>query len=174
MPQEPLHLRGHHLLCAFGFRGLGYGREFVENMERIVKVFFAPEGVEIELLAGPDDICGACPRLQEEGCGQAADAEPRTRARDIAVLERLGLKEGERRTSIALRGLVARRFDPALLRRTCAGCGWLDKGYCEKGLEAFQQKLSRGDGAGVTTDKTATTAFSRKERRERKERQEPG
>ncbi len=51
-----VRLRAHHLLCMLTYVGKGYSPAFVENYEVIAARLSA--GEEIELVAGPDDICG--------------------------------------------------------------------------------------------------------------------
>ena len=50
-----VRLRAHHLLCMLTYVGNGYSPAFVENYEVIAARLSA--GEEIELVAGPDDIC---------------------------------------------------------------------------------------------------------------------
>jgi hypothetical protein len=142
-----VRLRGHHLLCLFGFRGLGYSAAFVENMRLVAEAFFGEGGPEVELLDECDDICRACPRKEEGGCAARPDSEVSVRARDARVLMRLGLSAGERRPASWLRDRIADGIGPAELADICAGCEWLPGGYCREGIEAHARACRRGRGA---------------------------
>ena len=132
-------LRAHHLLCIFGFRGLGYSESFVSNMQAVVDLLFSAGGAAVEVCHGCDDICAACPRAADGEC-TAGDGSGRTvMARDRRVLQAVGLKVGTRMSSGALARLVAGRIDGSTLERICAGCQWLAAGYCREGLERFRK-----------------------------------
>ena len=75
-----LSLRAHHLLCVFGFRGLGYGPAFVTNMRHTVERFFGDGAVEVVLVSGCDDVCAACPHALRGQCSaeQGGDGAVRT------------------------------------------------------------------------------------------------
>ncbi len=134
MEPRRLKIRGHHLLCMFGFRDLGYSRGFVENMRAVVDVFFGQGPAEVELASECDDICSACPYMKGERC-TATDAQGGDMpARDAAVLGKLGLSVGSRHAASSLVRLVEDRIRPADLQQLCAGCPWLEAGYCGEGL----------------------------------------
>jgi len=136
-----LVLRGHHLLCMFGFRGLGYSEAFVENMRRVVEAFFSDGGAEVQVVAECDDICAACPRMKGGRCAAKKGSERRIRSRDRKVLGMLGLAAGSRSDSLELARAVMERIDEARLDELCGGCRWLPAGYCQEGLRR------RRDGA---------------------------
>lgn len=138
MAGKHLKIRGHHLLCVFGFRGLGYSPQFVENMTALVRSFFAEEPAEVEIVAGCDDICRACPHVHDGECGMSEDAGPVVRDRDRAVLDRLGLAPGMGHSNDSLRCLVAGGVQGADLEELCAGCEWFPLGYCGRGLAEFK------------------------------------
>ena len=72
-------LRVHHLLCLHGFRGFGYSPEFVSNMQLVRDGLASSPDVEVEVTTSPDDICSACPHLQEGKCARdGGDSETRT------------------------------------------------------------------------------------------------
>jgi len=132
-------IRGHHLLCLFGFRGLGYSPQFVENMTRVAEAFFSTAAVKVRVVAGCDDICRACPHMKDGDCAKPADAFSRARGlveRDLDVLERLGIAADTLHTNASLRGLVCRKIAPGDLPGMCAGCEWLEAGYGAEGLAA--------------------------------------
>lgn len=56
-------LRGHHLICLHFFKGEGYSKAFVENLREVVK---RAENRTLEIVTGGDDVCAACPELQEQ------------------------------------------------------------------------------------------------------------
>ena len=147
-----LRLRGHHLLCLFGFRGLGYSAAFVENMRSVAEAFFGQGGADVELLDECDDICRACPREKDGRCVARPDSEVSIRARDARALTRLGLVAGERRPAAWLRDKVAEKISPAELGDICVGCEWLSAGYCQEGLGAHARARQ---GAGVDGGPTA-------------------
>lgn len=62
-----LVLRGHHLLCLKGFQGYGYSKEFTENMTEINKQRKS-KNTRVTLTNSPDDICKACPNLDNNLC----------------------------------------------------------------------------------------------------------
>ena len=136
--RKSLEIRAHHLLCMFGFRGLGYSRAFVDNMRAIVDSFFSKSWAEVELLTGCDAICAACPHARDGKCAAEEGADLAVKSRDENVLAMLGLAAGDRLDSPSLVRLVADKVKPSDLPRICAGCQWLQAGYCQEGLSNFQ------------------------------------
>lgn len=138
-PQAPIRLRGHHLLCIHGFRGLGYSPEFVANMSAIVERLQTRPQTAVEIISGPDAICAGCPQDAASHC-----TEERVSERDRLVLQRLGASPGDAFSWAELVGRVRRRIDPAFLRRACASCPWLPLGYCEEGIAQLQGGRAAG------------------------------
>ncbi len=68
-----MKLRGHHLICLHFYRGEGYSEDYVEHLWKMVKK--AEEGEIIEVIAGADDICKACPYLQGDICAHKEGAD---------------------------------------------------------------------------------------------------
>ncbi|MCB2156714.1 DUF1284 domain-containing protein [bacterium] len=54
---EPIRFRPHHFLCMLTYSGAGYTPEFVANFDALMQRINAGP-VEIEIVQGPDDICG--------------------------------------------------------------------------------------------------------------------
>ncbi|HEY3376337.1 MAG TPA: DUF1284 domain-containing protein [Armatimonadota bacterium] len=138
-----IKLRGHHLLCVFGFRGYGYSAEFVREMARIVLALRAP-GTRVEIVAGVDDICCACPKRASGAC-----ARPES-PRDRAVLAVLALPVGHVAAAATLFRSIARRVSGQQLTELCASCSWYDLGYCAEGLTSGRIAAGwrAGDPAG--------------------------
>jgi len=131
----PLRIRGHHLLCALGFRGRGYSEAFVANMDRIVRRMRARPRSALVVLDSADSICAACPNLRADGACRNEKASARVRAKDRAILRRLGLKPGTAISAAAAYGRVRQAITPALLTgKLCAKCRWKSLGYCAEGL----------------------------------------
>lgn len=135
MHTDRLSIRGHHLLCMFGFRGLGYSAQFVANMQGVVDAFFSGSP-QVTVIAECDDICAACPHKVAGVCRKSAESEGSVAAKDISVLDRLGLTPGSAHAAGALRALITGTVRPVTLRAMCSGCEWLPAGYCEAGLKA--------------------------------------
>lgn len=82
-----LVLRGHHLLCLQGFQGYGYDDNFVENMTEINQIRKLDDAL-ISVTNKPDDICKACPNLNDNLCENKVQNE-RIISMDNEVLSKL-------------------------------------------------------------------------------------
>ena len=83
-------LRGHHLFCLLGYRGMGYSQEYVENMTHLHQTLRANPKTWIQLVGGPDHLCEKYPNTGEYHCQDVKIYE-----RDAVILEKLGLKIGQ-------------------------------------------------------------------------------
>lgn len=134
MEKEIIKLRGHHILCLLGFRGLGYDEAFVENMTRVhARVFF--NGSLLELASGPDDICRVCPKLSDGRCGSS-----RISSKDASVLDMLSLQPGNVISAKEVYDRVAAAISVEDVSRICSRCKWLGLGYCTEGLAELKSK----------------------------------
>jgi len=129
-----IRIRGHHLLCLHGFRGLGYSPGFVSNMQIVRDKLLSSPGVEVT--TSPDDICSACPHLADGRCSRKGEeSETRTRGKDAAILQRLSLSPGDRLPAAELFTLTAERFAHGI-EEVCSSCHWFPLGWCEEGIRA--------------------------------------
>ena len=130
-----IRLRGHTVLCLQGFRGKGYSRVFVDNLSAIHQCLAENPGQMVELLDGPDAVCGACPHRAPSGCSIDGEAsEEAMRNQDREVLARLGLRVGDRVRWSEVLDRIAGSLAGAMLPRICGGCRWLPLGYCAEGI----------------------------------------
>jgi len=127
-------LRPHHLLCLYGFRGLGYSKEFVENMQKIADRIRENPSLKIELVKGVDDICSKCPHNVENRCSKPGSDVGEF---DQEIVHRVGIDIGQEVESITLLNLVEKKVQPEELPAICNGCEWLELGFCEL---AFRRK----------------------------------
>ena len=145
MDENPLPIRAHHLLCMLGFRGLGYSKEFVRNMTRIVRCIRDIPEAAIKLIETCDVICRACPHREDGVCGKSPVQDERPGDLDRAVLAVLGYEVNARTTSGEAYRRIASRIDPADIGRLfCTRCEWRERGYCVSGLAELKQKASAG------------------------------
>ena len=132
-----MKLRGHHLICILGYRGLGYSQEYVDNMTRIVEQL-RPSTL-LWICSEPDDICAPCPFLGEKGCQERGPgSEEVVRNRDLAVMERLGIAAGDSIPWGEVKERIRRCISPEDLVDICQDCQWLPQGYCEEGLHKLR------------------------------------
>lgn len=136
-----MKLRGHHLLCLLGFRGLGYSPEFVENMSGIAQRLRSSPQTRIEIVRQPDDICTPCPFLGKKGCrDKGPNSEKRKIERDKDVMGRLNVETGDKLSWLEIRKRIRPSISPGDLDEICRDCEWLPQGYCAEGLK----KLTTG------------------------------
>lgn len=138
--QRTIVLRGHHLLCIHGFKGMGYNKPFVHNMAEIVSAIRQGD-VTLIPTATVDSICSACPNLGDGACAAKPDSEVRIQGHDRRVLEHLGVTPGQALSVKELFQITRERVRPDDLDQLCATCPWLPYGVCKEGL----QRLAAGE-----------------------------
>lgn len=135
-----IRLRGHHLLCLLGYRGMGYSEAYAANMTRVHERLRTEPDTSVMLVEGPDDLCVCFPADQPYHCDNG-----RVFSKDAFVLETLGLKTGETRTWADIAKRLAERVTPGDIPNMCAACPWLHYGVCEEGVAILR------DGGGLRT-----------------------
>ncbi|MDQ0214651.1 hypothetical protein J2S13_001048 [Oikeobacillus pervagus] len=134
-------LRGHHLLCVHGFRGMGYNDGFVAKMKEIVEDIRNEEkDFFIQVVADLDQACAACPNRGETRCEASANSNEHVLTLDENVIHHLGLKKGESYLKSELVALTAKRVVPDDLDILCKNCSWLAAGVCKEGMANLRKK----------------------------------
>lgn len=153
VPSVAIQLRGHTLLCLQGFRGEGYSQEFVANMAAIHQTLTTNPGRQIEVIASPDAICGACPHRQVSGCTLNGErSEDEMVEQDREVMRRLGLTVGDRLRWSDLLDQIRKSISGGDLSSICGTCRWLPLGYCREGMNQLREAresatIIQGDGS---------------------------
>jgi hypothetical protein len=125
-------LRGHHLICLHFYRGQGYQRDFVENLERVLK-HAESEGVTVT--EGPDDVCRACPYLEGSFCSYSETSEEEIREMDRKALGLLSLSPGDNALWQGIKEYLPEVL-PVWYDSFCSSCHWLQA--C-RGAEEFNK-----------------------------------
>jgi uncharacterized protein len=139
-------LRGHHLLCTHGFKGMGYSSGFVKVMTEIV-ADIRNEGADfpIQIVQGFDEACQACPHKGESRCVKGVDSHEHVLSMDERVIEHLCLQAGETYMKSDLVQRTAVKVEPDDLDRLCAGCSWLEYGVCKEGIRELKEMMGRDE-----------------------------
>jgi hypothetical protein len=122
-----LRLRGHHLVCLHFFRGEGYSEEFVRHLSGLMAR--AEGGEPVEIVAGADDLCRACPWLAGDACAHKEGAEAEIREMDASALRLQGVSVGDAASWAALRERLPEVM-PEWRRAWCRECEWRE--VCEE------------------------------------------
>ena len=119
-----VRLRQHHLLCLLTYVGRGYSKAFTDNMSAIAERLAA--GEEIEVVAGPDDICAPLLHDPDPHCLRCSVTErDRKAADDICGLLNLSARPGTRlMLDRKLLEKLRAAFSAGRIRSACAGCEW--------------------------------------------------
>ena len=123
------------MLCVFGWQGHGYNEQFSRKMDE-VEAFINTPPTLLSVSTKADCICESCPHLEKDGCFKdEVKREAEIQAQDERVLTFLNLKQGQVFSVNSLKQLIGQKKPHLKLSELCAGCSWLDKGYCYQGLE---------------------------------------
>jgi hypothetical protein len=123
-----IRLRGHHLLCLLGFRGMGYSDDFCSNMKIIYETLRTEPETIVEIIEGPDDICRAYPPDKPGHCdGTVYEL-------DGKILRQLGLAPGSIGSWRDICARIADRVAPTDIALLCTTCPWEKYGVCRKGV----------------------------------------
>jgi uncharacterized protein len=151
-----IQLRAHTLLCLQGFRGLGYSREFVDNLSHIHEKLSRDPETLVEVLDSPDAVCAACPHRQLSGCTLNGDqSEQDMREQDRKVMALLEIPAGSQWPWKEILHRIGTALTEASLPDICGGCRWLSLGYCKEGIDALRSESSmiKIDNPGMQHDR---------------------
>ncbi|MEH7435900.1 DUF1284 domain-containing protein [Neobacillus drentensis] len=123
-------LRGHHLFCLLGYRGMGYSQEYVENMTRLHQTLRENPETLIELVKGPDQLCEKYPNTGDYHCQDANLYE-----RDAVILEKMELHIGQILKWEDIEDRIKRQVVPTDIQIVCETCHWRTYGVCEEGIQ---------------------------------------
>lgn len=116
-----LRIRAHHFLCMQGFQGYGYNKEFVKNMDKIIKYIKENKDLKIELIDSCDDICWPCGNNKWGKCEDSGKVD----AMDRKVLQKLNLKSGAIKSPSELFDLVNKNIgNKNSANEVCGTCCW--------------------------------------------------
>ncbi len=136
-------LRGHHLLCVHGFRGMGYSPAFIEKMREIVTdVRNDRKDFGIRTVAAFDDACMMCPNKGKTRCEANENSQEHVLSMDEKVLHHLGLQEGKEYKKSTLLAITAAKVTPDDLDYLCEGCSWLSYGVYKEGIADLKVKYT--------------------------------
>lgn len=114
-----IRLRPHHGMCLAYFEGKGYSDSFTVNMQHMLEIF--ENGTDVELTAAGDEICKACPNLQNGSCLSAELVG----GFDREVLKACNLKEKAHMTFHEFVDNVQRNVIESGKRvEICGNCQW--------------------------------------------------
>lgn len=123
-------LRGHHLFCLLGYRGMGYSEEYVENMTRLHQTLRDNPKTWIQLVEGPDQLCEKYPNSGTYHC-----KDENIYVRDSAILEKMGLKIGQVLKWEDIELSIKNHVVPSDIQSVCETCNWRSYGVCEEGIQ---------------------------------------
>ena len=135
---DGIRLRGHHLLCLLGYRGMGYSPEYVENMTAIHNRLRVTPQTPVMLVGGVDDLCDKFPLSQEYHC-----EDDNVNERDHMILEYLGIQRGDMLPWRNIQSQLATVFHPSDINVLCPTCSCRKYGVCAEGIQAIR------DGQGL-------------------------
>lgn len=129
-----IELRGHHLLCLLGFRGMGYSEAYAANMALVYNRLRDKPDTAVTIVAGPDQLCACFPADAEPHCENASVARLDERA-----LAKLGLRVGLTLPWSAVIERVRGSVEPEDINVLCHTCEWRSYGVCEAGVRTVKR-----------------------------------
>lgn len=127
-------LRGHHLFCLLGYRGMGYSEEYVKNMTRLHQTLRETPSTLVEIVEGPDQLCAKFPNSGTYHC-----QDENIYLRDSVILEKLGLRIGQVLSWEEIEGCIRRSVVPSDIQIVCETCSWRSYGVCEEGIKEIHE-----------------------------------
>ncbi|MBM7563638.1 DUF1284 domain-containing protein [Paenibacillus sacheonensis] len=128
-----IRLRGHHLLCLLGFRGMGYSEAYAANMANVYNRLKDEPDTAVTIVQGPDDLCACFPIGVEPHCENESVTEL-----DGNVLRKLGLHVGLDMPWTDVIERVRGGVEPEDIHTLCHTCQWRSYGVCEAGVRTIK------------------------------------
>ncbi|MFD2638081.1 DUF1284 domain-containing protein [Piscibacillus salipiscarius] len=123
-------LRGHHLFCLLGYRGMGYSKEYVENMTQLHQQLRQEPKTLVKFVKGPDCLCEKYPNSGDYHC-----EDQHIYDRDATILEKLGFEVGQVVPWTEVENQIKENVVPSDLSSICDTCSWRTYGVCEEGVQ---------------------------------------
>lgn len=127
-------LRGHHLFCLLGYRGMGYSEEYVKNMTELHQTLRKNPHTYIQLVKAPDHLCEKYPNSGKYHC-----QDPHIYERDEAILEKIGLQIGQILQWSDIETAIRKHAVPSDIQVVCETCSWRSYGVCEEGIQELHE-----------------------------------
>ncbi|WP_301107468.1 DUF1284 domain-containing protein [Sporosarcina sp.] len=124
-----IKLRGHHIFCLLGYRGMGYSEEYVENMTKVHTILREQPDTMIQVIQGTDDLCAKFPDDQPYHCEDKG-----IYVRDSEILKKLGLTYSDVLPWREVERRIRTHVVPEDIAVVCKTCSWRDYGVCEEGI----------------------------------------
>lgn len=119
------------MVCLHYYHGLGLTDAYADNLHKVVNK--AQRGECIEVTAGADDICRACPLLAGSVCRGESEAEAEIRKLDQQAFALLGCRIGQTVTWKDIKRRVE-HTSATWFEAFCSGCTW--DVYCDRGVDS--------------------------------------
>ncbi|MCC3355842.1 DUF1284 domain-containing protein [Bacillus sp. REN16] len=123
-------LRGHHLFCLLGYRGMGYSKEYVENMTIVHQTLRKNSNTLVQIVKGPDHLCEKYPNSGEYHCQNTSIYD-----RDAMILEKMELRIGQILKWKDIESRIQKHVVSSDIQTVCESCSWRDYGVCEEGIQ---------------------------------------
>lgn len=110
-------------MCIEGFRGKGYSKEFVENMQNIID--FLKQNPYITPVNFPDDICKKCPNLIDGVCKNEKGGEEDVKRMDDMFYEKTSIALNQNYSYFKIKDIIYEVFKKKSdLIGICDCCSW--------------------------------------------------
>ncbi|ARK22021.1 DUF1284 domain-containing protein [Sporosarcina ureae] len=124
-----IKLRGHHIFCLLGYRGMGYSEEYTANMTNIHDELRERPDTFIQIMKGPDYLCAKFPEGQPYHC-----EDDGIYVRDSEILHKLGLKVSDVLPWREVERRIRVHVVPEDIAVVCETCSWRSYGFCQEGV----------------------------------------
>lgn len=122
-----INLRPHHILCIQGYIGKGYNKEFIKNMDEIVKQLRENSNIFINIIYKEDDICKFCPNRNENN--KCKDSY-KVKYIDQKVVKYFKLEEKNYKY-IDILNEIKENINMDKMKDICSSCSWYKNNYCK-------------------------------------------
>ena len=128
-----MELRAHHLLCIEGYHGVGYSKEFVDNMNKVVDRLEDNPSEKVIIVSKCDTLCKVCPGKTKEGLCISQNLVAQL---DEKTLNFLNINEGEYLYE-QLDTYIKENLTWETYVKICSKCEWFKNNVCSL-KEKFQ------------------------------------
>ena len=122
-----IKLRPHHINCIYFFVGLGYSREFVENMKNVIKQLKTDKNIRIQFTMETDDLCSHCPNRINNFC----NTEEKVKQFDKQTIKYYNI-DMTKLYDYTFFENIYKNFNYKTLKNICGSCEWYKQGVCGK------------------------------------------